>query len=36
MIKAREMFSFLPPMNNSVTIGLSFLFKPISNQIEND
>ena len=30
VIKTREMFSFLPLMNNSVTTGLSFLLLGIS------
>ena len=30
MIKTREIFNFLPLINNSVTIGLSFLLTSIS------
>ena len=36
-IKPRTMFSYLPLTNNSVTVGLSFITKHISNHIiKND
>ena len=35
-IKAREMFSFFPPINSSVTIGLSFLLLSISAIISSN
>ena len=32
IIEAREMFSFLPLVNNSITAGLRFLLPSISDQ----